>query len=145
MIPKPRFVGYSVSKGIPRLRLSATYRRLVREGQGGEPEATHDPEAFMAVQRQLALRSLADPTPPHWSQWWFGSHPPALERIALAVGLGVGRRAAGERDPALFPHALEALHPGAGGWASRASGISRRSFCAKLRRHTSLVPSGPAT
>ena len=29
--------------------------------------------------------------------------------------------------------------------SSLASGISRRSFCAKLRRHTSLVPSGPAT
>ena len=29
-------------EGIPRLRLSATYRRLVREGQGGEPEATQD-------------------------------------------------------------------------------------------------------
>ena len=37
------------------------------------------------------------------------------------------------------------LQPGGGGESSRASGMSRRSFCAKLRRHTSLVPSGPAT
>ena len=43
-------------------------------------------------------------------------------------------------DALQFPRA----QPGAGGRSSRASGISRRSFCAKLRRQTSLVPSGPA-
>lgn len=47
-------------------------------------EQTRDPEAFIALQRRLALRSHADPTPPAWSQWWFGSHPTVLERIALA-------------------------------------------------------------
>ncbi len=47
--------------------------------------ATGDSEAFIAMQRELALRSLADPTPLAWSQWWFGSHPPVLKRIALAV------------------------------------------------------------
>jgi STE24 endopeptidase len=36
------------------------------------------------MQRQLALRSLADPTPPAWSQFWFGSHPTTLTRIAIA-------------------------------------------------------------
>jgi STE24 endopeptidase len=45
---------------------------------------TRDPEAFVAMQRQLALRSLADPTPPAWSQFWFGSHPTGLTRIAIA-------------------------------------------------------------
>lgn len=47
-------------------------------------EQTMDPEAFIALQRRLALRSHADPTPPAWSQWWFGSHPTVLERIAVA-------------------------------------------------------------
>jgi STE24 endopeptidase len=46
--------------------------------------ANPHPEAFAAMQRQLALRSLADPTPPAWSQFWFGSHPTALTRIAIA-------------------------------------------------------------
>lgn len=46
--------------------------------------ATGDPDAFVEVQRQLALRSLADPTPPAWSQFWFGSHPTTLERIGVA-------------------------------------------------------------
>ncbi|MFC4786596.1 M48 family metallopeptidase [Nocardioides sp. MAHUQ-72] len=47
-------------------------------------EATHDPTAFEAMQRELALKSLADPTPPAWSQLWFGSHPTTLTRIAIA-------------------------------------------------------------
>ncbi|WP_312856240.1 M48 family metallopeptidase [Nocardioides pelophilus] len=47
-------------------------------------EATDAPGPFIALQRRLALRSLADPTPPAWSQWWFGSHPTVLERIAIA-------------------------------------------------------------
>jgi STE24 endopeptidase len=46
---------------------------------------TGDSAAFTAMQRELALRSLADPTPMAWSQWWFGSHPTVLMRIALAV------------------------------------------------------------
>ena len=46
--------------------------------------ATGDPAAFVELQKELARRSLADPTPPAWSQFWFGSHPTTLERMALA-------------------------------------------------------------
>ncbi|WP_183095514.1 M48 family metallopeptidase [Nocardioides stalactiti] len=46
--------------------------------------ATDDPDAFVALQTRLAVKSLADPTPPAWSQWFFGSHPTVLERIAIA-------------------------------------------------------------
>lgn len=49
---------------------------------------TDDPAAFVELQRRLALRSLADPTPPGWAHWWFGSHPTVLERVALARELG---------------------------------------------------------
>jgi STE24 endopeptidase len=48
-------------------------------------QATQDPRSFVALQRELALRSLADPTPPAWSQWWFGTHPTVLERVALTL------------------------------------------------------------
>ena len=65
--------------------------------------------------------------------------------------LGTERAALGRRDchrrPS-GPHYLalaERLQPAGGGESSRASGMSRRSLCAKLLRHTSLVPSGPAT
>lgn len=50
-------------------------------------EVTHDPTAFIALHRRLALKSLADPTPPALSQWWFGSHPTVLQRIAMAETL----------------------------------------------------------
>lgn len=46
--------------------------------------ATGDAEAFVSLQRSLAVRSLADPTPADWSHWWWGSHPGVLERIAVA-------------------------------------------------------------
>ena len=50
-------------------------------------QTTGDSDAFVAVQRQLALRSLSDPTPPRLSQFWFGSHPTGLTRIAIAEQL----------------------------------------------------------
>ena len=52
---------------------------------------TQDEAAFVGLQRRLALRSLADPTPPALSQFWFGSHPTTLKRMALA------ERIAGDR------------------------------------------------
>jgi STE24 endopeptidase len=50
-------------------------------------ETTHDDAAFRSMQRQLALRSLADPTPPRWSQFWFGTHPTSLQRLGLPASL----------------------------------------------------------
>lgn len=50
--------------------------------------ATDDADAFAEMQARLAVRSLADPTPPAWSQVWFGSHPTSLTRIAVAERLG---------------------------------------------------------
>ena len=49
--------------------------------------ATGDYPAFDRMQKQLAVRSLSDPTPPAWSQLWFGSHPTALQRIGMADAL----------------------------------------------------------
>jgi STE24 endopeptidase len=50
--------------------------------------ATRDPDGFVALQQDLARRSLADLTSPAWSQWWFGSHPTTMVRIAIARQLG---------------------------------------------------------
>jgi STE24 endopeptidase len=46
-------------------------------------QATRDPAAFERMQKELALHSLSD-DPPAFSQFWFGSHPTTLERIAIA-------------------------------------------------------------
>ncbi|MGI8524304.1 MAG: M48 family metallopeptidase [Nocardioides sp.] len=51
-------------------------------------ETTGNAAAFERLQQQLALRSLGDPTPPAVSQWWFGSHPTSLQRIAIARRIG---------------------------------------------------------
>ncbi|ROR90447.1 M48 family metalloprotease [Nocardioides aurantiacus] len=49
--------------------------------------ATGDRAAFERIHERLAVRALADPEPPAWSRFWFGSHPTALQRIGLARGL----------------------------------------------------------
>ena len=48
---------------------------------------TRDASAFEGLQRRLALRSLADPTPPRLLQFWWGSHPTVLERLGLPGSL----------------------------------------------------------
>ena len=67
---------------------NAVSRQLETRADVDALKATGDPVAFVRMQRALAVTSLADPTPPAWSQWWFGSHPTVLERIALAERLG---------------------------------------------------------
>lgn len=57
----------------------------------GSLAATRDPEAFVDMQRELALASLADPSPPVWSQLWFGSHPTLLQRAGLPSSLADAR------------------------------------------------------
>ena len=64
---------------------STISRRIETRADVDALGATDDPEAFVAMQEELALRSLADPTPPAWAQLWFGSHPTVVERIGLAV------------------------------------------------------------
>jgi STE24 endopeptidase len=59
-------------------------------------QTTRDPQAFVTMQKQLALHALSD-QPPAWSQFWFGSHPTTLERIAIAQQLAqqLGRQQGG--------------------------------------------------
>ncbi|KRF18036.1 peptidase M48 [Nocardioides sp. Soil797] len=43
--------------------------------------------AMVELQRELCVRSVCDPNGPAWSQFWFGSHPTVLERVAVAEKL----------------------------------------------------------
>ena len=63
---------------------NAISRRIETRADVDALRTTGDPAAFVELQKELARRSLADPTPPAWSQLWFGSHPTVLQRIALA-------------------------------------------------------------
>ena len=47
---------------------------------------------FVAMQKRLAVTSLADPDPPALAQFWWGSHPTVLQRAGLPASL----RRAGE-------------------------------------------------
>jgi STE24 endopeptidase len=47
-------------------------------------DATRDPDAFVELQKRLATSSLQQPAPPAWNQFWFGTHPTAVQRIGMA-------------------------------------------------------------
>jgi STE24 endopeptidase len=47
-------------------------------------DLTADPDAFIDMQRRLAATNLSDPTPPAAWHWFFGSHPTAPQRVAMA-------------------------------------------------------------
>ncbi|MEJ7749933.1 MAG: M48 family metallopeptidase [Thermoleophilaceae bacterium] len=46
-------------------------------------ELTRDPKAFIELERDLALRNLADPEPPAALHLLFGTHPNTVERIGF--------------------------------------------------------------
>jgi STE24 endopeptidase len=48
-------------------------------------ELTHDPEALIKVQRQLARTNLSDPDPPEVYSLLFGTHPSTVDRIGAAL------------------------------------------------------------
>lgn len=74
---------------------NAVSRQLEMRADRTALEYTRDPAAFSAMQERLSVRAKADPTPPAWSQFWFGSHPTVLQRIGLARLLGSSGDAGG--------------------------------------------------
>jgi STE24 endopeptidase len=44
---------------------------------------TRDPEAFVQLERRLAIRNVSDPDPPALTHLLFGTHPTAIERIGI--------------------------------------------------------------
>jgi STE24 endopeptidase len=67
--------------------VNAVSRAIEARADRGALAATHDPAAFVQVQRRLALQALHDPAPPWLSQLWFGSHPTTLQRAGLPRSL----------------------------------------------------------
>ena len=63
---------------------NAVSRQIETRADVDAVRTTGDPAGFADMQRQLALRSLADPTPPALAVLWFASHPTTLTRIAIA-------------------------------------------------------------
>lgn len=46
---------------------------------------THDPDAFISLERRLVLANLGDPDPPRLLHLLFGTHPTPLERIGAGA------------------------------------------------------------
>lgn len=67
--------------------VNSVSRAIEARADRGALNATHDSAAFVQVQRRLAIEALHDPTPPHLSQFWFGSHPTTLQRAGLPRSL----------------------------------------------------------
>ena len=53
---------------------------------------TGEPEPFIAFERRIALRNLADPDPPGWQTFLLATHPPTIERIGIGVAYEQGDR-----------------------------------------------------
>jgi STE24 endopeptidase len=63
---------------------NAVSRRYEAEADWLGLQATHDPAAFIGLERRFVTTSLADPDPPAWVTLWLGTHPTPMERIAMA-------------------------------------------------------------
>ena len=64
--------------------VAAVTRRYEAEADWAALEATRDPRAMQALLVRLARTNLADPDPPAWWQATFRTHPPIVDRIAMA-------------------------------------------------------------
>lgn len=71
---------------------NAVSRRYEAEADWLALQATGDPESAIGLERRFVVTSLSDPDPPAWVTYWLGTHPPPLERIAMAEAYRGGER-----------------------------------------------------
>ncbi len=63
---------------------NALSRRYEAEADWIALQATGDPDAAIALDHRLVVTSLGDPDPPAWAEVLLSTHPPAIDRIAMA-------------------------------------------------------------
>ena len=63
---------------------NAISRRYEAEADWLALAATRDAAAAAALERRFVLTSLSDPDPPAWARVLLSTHPPAVERVAMA-------------------------------------------------------------
>lgn len=71
---------------------AAISRAFERQADYESLRLTDNPEAFIAAEVTLARANLADVEPPRAIVWLLYTHPPVLERIAMAETYRTGRR-----------------------------------------------------
>ena len=83
LVPLALFVALAFSLVTLPLQ-NAVSRRYEAEADWIALKATNDPDAAVGLDRRLTVTSLGDPDPPDWAKLLLSTHPPALERIAMA-------------------------------------------------------------
>ncbi len=83
LVPLGLLVALAVSLATLPLQNAAS-RRYEAEADWVALRATGDPDASIGLDQRLAQTSLGDPDPPAWAKLLFSTHPPTLERIAMA-------------------------------------------------------------
>jgi len=76
---------------------NAVSRRYEAEADWLALTATRDPEAAIGLERGFVVTAISDPDPPAWVRILLGTHPTALQRIAMADAYA--RRASEGRQP----------------------------------------------
>ena len=64
---------------------NAVARRYEAEADWLALQATRDPKSGVGLDRNFVRTGLADPDPPGWVTFLYGTHPTPMERIAMAV------------------------------------------------------------
>ena len=72
----------TLALGVPGMQLS---RAVEARADTFALQLTRDPQAFIELQRQLAVTNVSDPDPPGVFRLLFGSHPTTLQRIGAAT------------------------------------------------------------
>jgi STE24 endopeptidase len=64
---------------------NAMSRRIEASADAYSLKLDNDPAAMIGLERRLATQNVADPDPPGWIQFLFGTHPKTVERIGFAL------------------------------------------------------------
>jgi STE24 endopeptidase len=75
--------------GVPGNQLS---RQVEASADSFSLDLTHDPRAFIALQRKLTVTAVADPSPPAVPAFLLDTHPSAVQRIGAALAYKRDRR-----------------------------------------------------
>jgi STE24 endopeptidase len=73
------------------LASTALSRRVEQRADAFALQLTEDPDAFIELEKRLAIKALADPQPPRLLQKLFGTHPDAVTRIGYGLAYARSR------------------------------------------------------
>jgi STE24 endopeptidase len=96
-LTEPRLVPLALAVAFAWFLLTQPLQNLVSRRYEAEADwlaltATRDPESAIGLDRRLVLTGLGDPDPPPWVTYWLGTHPPPIDRIAMAEAFEAGGR-----------------------------------------------------